>query len=73
MEPGDAGDGSASVRADGIEKPMSMDFDISERPARKAQEYYDEIKARYAAERDLRLAYRPVSYTHLTLPTNREV
>src|SRR6478735_2921998 len=36
-----------------------MDFDFSGRREARPQEYYDEIKARFAQERDLRLAYRP--------------
>jgi cation diffusion facilitator CzcD-associated flavoprotein CzcO len=36
-----------------------MDFDFSERRERHPQAYYDEIKERFAAERDLRLGYRP--------------
>ena len=47
------------TRDEAIEKPQSIQFDASERRDRHPQEYYDEIKARYAAERDLRLAYRP--------------
>ena len=42
-----------------IEKPQSIRFDGSQRRDRHPQAYYDEIKARFAAERDLRLAYRP--------------
>jgi cation diffusion facilitator CzcD-associated flavoprotein CzcO len=42
-----------------IEKPQSIRFDADEHRDRHPQEYYDEIKARYAAERELRLAYRP--------------
>ena len=42
-----------------VEKPQSIRFDASERRDRHSQAYYDEIKARFAAERDLRLAYRP--------------
>ncbi len=36
-----------------------MDFDTTERPDRPPQSYYDEIKAKFAEERDLRLGYRP--------------
>jgi cation diffusion facilitator CzcD-associated flavoprotein CzcO len=48
-----------ATRDKAIEKPQSIRFDASERRDRHPQEYYDEIKARFAAERDLRLAYRP--------------
>jgi len=36
-----------------------MNFEATERPGRPPQEYYDEIKAKFAEERDLRLGYRP--------------
>lgn len=36
-----------------------MDFDTTERADRPPQSYYDEIKAKFAEERDLRLGYRP--------------
>jgi len=36
-----------------------MDFDVTERADRPPQEYYDDIKAKFAEERDLRLKYRP--------------
>ena len=36
-----------------------MDFDVTERADRPPQEYYDDIKAKFAEERDLRLEYRP--------------
>ena len=39
-----------------------MDFDFSGRREARPQEYYDEIKARFAEERDLRLAYRPAGH-----------
>jgi cation diffusion facilitator CzcD-associated flavoprotein CzcO len=48
-----------ATRDEAIEKPQSIRFDGGEQRDRHPQEYYDEIKARYAAERDLRLAYRP--------------
>ncbi len=41
---------------------FTMNFDASDderRRDRRPQEYYDEIKARFAEERDLRLTYRP--------------
>ncbi len=38
---------------------FQMRFDASERSERAPQEYYDEIKAKFASERDLRLGYRP--------------
>lgn len=37
---------------------FTLNFDASERD-RPPQEYYDEIKAKFAEERDLRLGYRP--------------
>ena len=48
-----------STRNEAIEKPQSIRFDAGEQRDRHPQEYYDEIKARFADERDLRLAYRP--------------
>jgi cation diffusion facilitator CzcD-associated flavoprotein CzcO len=48
-----------ATRDEAIEKPQSIRFDGSDGRDRHPQEYYDEIKARFAAERDLRLAYRP--------------
>ena len=48
-----------ATRDQAIEKPQSIRFDASEHRDRHPQEYYDEIKARFAAERELRLAYRP--------------
>ncbi len=42
------------------DKPVNpTNFDVTDRKERKPQEYYDEIKAKYAAERDVRLDYRP--------------
>ncbi len=42
------------------DKPQNaFRFDGEERPDRPPQEYYDEIKARFADERELRLGYRP--------------
>ena len=38
---------------------FTMNFEATERPDRPPQEYYDEIKAKFAEERDLRLGYRP--------------
>lgn len=38
---------------------FTLNFDASERADRPPQEYYDEIKAKFAEARDLRLAYRP--------------
>ena len=49
-----------------IEKPQSIRFDGTDRRDRHPQEYYDEIKARFAAERDKRLAYRPPGTTMYT-------
>jgi cation diffusion facilitator CzcD-associated flavoprotein CzcO len=49
-----------ATRDGAIEKPQNiMAFDISARREAKPQEYYEDIKARFAAERELRLAYRP--------------
>src|SRR3954454_15626719 len=48
-----------ATRDGAIEKPQGIQFDISERREQRPQSYYDDIKARYAAERDLRLGYRP--------------
>ena len=46
-----------------VDKPQDiMDFDFSGRREARPQEYYDEIKARFAEERDLRLAYRPAGH-----------
>ena len=52
--------------ADGDAKPkgdntpgMVGQYDASRSHDRHPQEYYDEIKAKFAAERDLRLGYRP--------------
>ena len=44
------------TRDQAIEKPQSIRFDGAEHRDRHPQEYYDEIKARFAEERDLRLA-----------------
>ena len=45
------------------DKPTNpINFDVSDKPQRRdrrPQSYYDEIKARFAEERDLRLDYRP--------------
>ena len=48
-----------ATRDEAVEKPQSIRFDGSERRDRHPQEYYEAIKARFAAERDRRLAYRP--------------
>ncbi len=50
-----------SSRPEKVEKPASFpaNFDVSDRKERRPQEYYDEIKSRFAQERDLRLDYRP--------------
>ena len=49
------------------EKPQNiMAFDFSRERDARPQSYYDDIKERFAAERDLRLTYRPpgtVQYT----------
>ena len=45
--------------ADDNQGKFTMQFDASERSERAPQSYYDEIKARFAEERDLRLGYRP--------------
>ncbi len=49
-----------------IEKPQSIRFDGAAPRDRHPQAYYDEIKARFAAERDVRLAYRPPGSTLYT-------
>ena len=36
-----------------------MNFEATERPDRPPQEYYDEIKAKFTEQRDVRLSYRP--------------
>jgi cation diffusion facilitator CzcD-associated flavoprotein CzcO len=54
------------TRDEAIEKPQGIQFDISQHRQRHPQAYYDEIKARFAAERDLRLAYRPPGSTLYT-------
>ena len=42
------------------EKPQNiMAFDFSRERDARPQSYYDDIKERFAAERDLRLTYRP--------------
>jgi len=42
------------------EKPINiMAFDPRDADTSKPQEFYDEIKAKYKAERDLRMGYRP--------------
>ena len=43
---------------------LQMNADISKRKERQPQSYYDDIKAKYAAERDLRLDYRPPGTDH---------
>src|SRR3954453_2497004 len=49
------------------EKPQNiMAFDFSRERDARPQSYYDDIKERFAAERDLRLAYRPPGTTHTT-------
>ncbi len=47
-------------------------FDPSEDDGRKPQEYYDEIKAKFAEERDLRLNYRPPG-TEMYIPMEGEL
>ena len=43
-----------------IERPQNpFNFDIANADGRPPQEYYDQIKAKFAEERDLRLDYRP--------------
>lgn len=42
------------------DKPVNpTNFDVTDRKERRPQEYYDEIKTKYAQERNLRLDYRP--------------
>src|SRR4051794_2368622 len=49
------------------EKPQNiMAFDFSRERDARPQSYYDDIKERFAAERDLRLAYRPPGTTQYT-------
>src|SRR4051794_10629509 len=55
-----------ATRDEAIEKPQGTRFDITDRREERPQEYYDEIKARFAAERDLRLEYRPPGTTMYT-------
>jgi cation diffusion facilitator CzcD-associated flavoprotein CzcO len=52
-------DRPAREGSDDKDDKFVMDFDFADRPDRRPQEYYDEIKAKFAAERDLRLGYRP--------------
>ncbi|MEL6982997.1 MAG: NAD(P)/FAD-dependent oxidoreductase, partial [Actinomycetota bacterium] len=54
------------------EKPTSMQFSQDDFDGRRPQEYYDEIKARFAEERDLRLGYRPPG-TELYIPMEGEL
>jgi cation diffusion facilitator CzcD-associated flavoprotein CzcO len=55
------------------EQPQSIRFDGSERADRHPQAYYDAIKARFAAERDLRLAYRPPGTPLYTSEPDRDL
>src|SRR6478735_3594270 len=49
------------------EKPQNiMAFDFSRERDARPQSYYDDIKERFASERDLRLAYRPPGTTNYT-------
>src|SRR6478735_5851525 len=49
------------------EKPQNiMAFDFSRERDARPQSYYDDIKERFAAERDLRLSYRPPGTTQYT-------
>jgi cation diffusion facilitator CzcD-associated flavoprotein CzcO len=52
-------DRPAREGSDDKQDKFVMDFDFADRRDRRPQEYYDEIKAKFAAERDLRLGYRP--------------
>src|SRR5690349_11652975 len=61
------------TREEAIEKPQSTTFDIAEARPRHPQAYYDEIKERFAAERDLRLAYRPPGTTLYTSELDGEL
>jgi cyclohexanone monooxygenase len=54
------------------EKPTSMAFDQRDFDGRRPQEYYDEIKEKFATERDLRLGYRPPG-TELYVPMEGEL
>jgi cyclohexanone monooxygenase len=55
--------GAAQDTQDNSEKKndnrLPGSFDADDFDGRRPQEYYDEIKAKFAAERDLRLGYRP--------------
>ncbi len=57
----------ADKRKDSQEKPTSMAFSQDDFDGARPQEYYDEIKAKFAEERDLRLGYRPPG-TELYIP-----
>lgn len=41
------------------EDKFTLNFDATDRDGRPPQEYYDQIKAKFAEERDRRLGYRP--------------
>ncbi len=60
-----------NVRVEGGEKPQDIfQFDITR--TQRDQAYYDAIKDRFAAERDLRLGYRPPG-TELYVPMEGEL
>ena len=59
-----ATDTESSKKAD---NRLPGSFDAADFDGRKPQEYYDEIKAKFAEERDLRLGYRPPG-TELYIP-----
>ena len=48
------------------ENPFAFDGERPQREGRKPQDYYDQIKERFAAERDLRLGYRPEGTAQFT-------
>ena len=62
-----------ATRDEAIEKPQSTRFDGIDGRDRHPQEYYDEIKARFAEERDLRLAYRPPGTAHVHVGARRRL
>ncbi len=58
--------------ADTQDKPTSMQFSQDDFDGRRPQEYYDQIKAKFAEERDLRLDYRPPG-TEMYIPMEGEL
>ena len=62
----------AKEQANQQEKPTSMAFSQDDFKGERSQEYYDDIKAKFAAERDLRLGYRPPG-TEMYVPMEGEL